>query len=165
MTSQTRMTRSPHLHEDIDRVWATRIRKQQPDFIKLTLVYSEDRVAGRPRPDNDRHGLDPSLASCLVGTAHGDRLRVSAHVESAYDFDVAVAARTDLIAHLPGFWPDPVRTKDKGPGIYRISEDAARRAARQGTIVITTVGDAIRENMLPDVRGPFSTCSGGTSTS
>jgi hypothetical protein len=82
--------------EDIDRVWSTRIKKQQPDFIKLTLVYSEDRVAGLPRPDNDRHGLDPSLTSYLVGKAHGDRLRVSAHVESAYDFDVAVAARADL---------------------------------------------------------------------
>jgi hypothetical protein len=141
--------------EDIDRVWSTRIRKQQPDFVKLTLVYSEDRVAGLPRPDSDRHGLDPSLTSYLVGRAHGDRLRVSAHPESAYDFDVAVAARADLIAHLPGFWPDAARIKAKGPDIYRISEDTARRAARQGTIVITTVGDAIRENTTPDVRGQF----------
>jgi hypothetical protein len=140
---------------DIDRIWSTRIRTQQPDFIKLTLVYSEDRVAGLPRPDSDRHGLDPSLTSYLVNEAHGDRLRVSAHVESAYDFDVAVAARADLIAHLPGFWPDAVRVKAKGPGIYRISEDAARRAGRQGTVVITTVGDALRENTIPDVREQF----------
>jgi hypothetical protein len=141
--------------EDIDRVWSTRIRTRQPDFIKLTLVYSEDRVAGLPRPGSDRHGLDPSLASYLVTKAHGDRLRVSAHVESAYDFDVAVAARADLIAHLPGFWPAADRIKAKGPGIYRISEDAARRAARQGTVVITTVGDAIRDNTTPDVRAQF----------
>ena len=140
---------------DIDRVWSTRIAQQRPDFIKLTLVYSEDRVAGLPRPDNDRHGLDPSLASYLVERAHRDHLRVSAHVESAYDFDVAVAARSDLIAHMPGFWPDPVRIKAKGSDIYRISEDAARRAARQRTIVITTVGDAIRENATPDVREQF----------
>jgi hypothetical protein len=138
--------------EDIDRVWATRIKKQQPDFIKLTLVYSEDRVAGLPPPDSDRHGLDPSLTSYLVNKAHGERLRVSAHVESAYDFDVAVVARTDLIAHLPGFWPDAVRIKAKGPGIYRISDDAARRAARQGTVVITTVGDVLRQNATPDAR-------------
>jgi hypothetical protein len=138
--------------EDIDRVWSTRIRKQRPDFIKLTLVYSEDRVAGLPRPDSDRHGLDPSLTSYLVGKAHGDRLRVSAHVESAYDFDVAVAARADLIAHLPGFWPDAERIKTKGPRIYRISEDAARRAARQGTVVISTVGDVLRENTAPDAQ-------------
>jgi hypothetical protein len=139
--------------EDVDRVWSTRVKRQQPDFIKLTLVYSEDRVAGVPRPDSDRHGLDPSLASYLVSKAHGDRLRVSAHVESAYDFEVAVAARADLIAHLPGFWPDADRLKAKGPGIYRISEDAARRAARQGTVVITTVGDVLRTNATPDARG------------
>ena len=30
--------------------WDTRIRQQHPDFIKLTLAYSEDRVAGIPRP-------------------------------------------------------------------------------------------------------------------
>ena len=138
--------------EDIDRVWSTRITSQQPDFIKLTLVYSEDRVAGLPRPDSDRHGLDPSLTSYLVGKAHGDRLRVSAHVESAYDFDVAVAAQADLIAHLPGFWPDADRLKAKGPDIYRISADAARRAARQGTVVITTVGDVLRANAAPDAR-------------
>jgi hypothetical protein len=139
--------------EDVDRVWSTRITRQQPDFIKLTLVYSEDRVAGVPRPESDRHGLDPSLTSYLVGKAHGDRLRVSAHVESAYDFEVAVAARADLIAHLPGFWPDADRIKAKGPGIYRISEDAAQRAARQGTVVITTVGDVLRTNATPEARG------------
>ena len=131
--------------EDIDRVWSTRIRKQQPDFIKVTLAYSEDRVAGLPRPDSDRHGLDPSLTSYLVDKAHGDGLRVSVHVESAYDFDVAVAAQADLIAHMPGFWTDPARFREKGPGIYRISEDAARRAARQGTVVITTIGSALRD--------------------
>jgi hypothetical protein len=140
--------------EDIDRVWSTRIKIQQPDFIKVTLVYSEDRVAGLPRPESDRHGLDPSLTSYLVEKAHGDRLRVSAHVESAYDFEVAVAARADLVAHLPGFWPDADRIKAKGPDIYRISEDAARRAARQGTVVVTTVGDALRTNATPGERAP-----------
>jgi hypothetical protein len=138
--------------EDIDRVWSTRIKKQQPDFIKLTLVYSEDRVAGVPRPETDRHGLDPSLAAYLVDKAHRDRLRVSAHVESAYDFDVAVAAGVDLIAHIPGFWTDPDRIKAKGLGIYRISDDAARRAARQGTVVVTTIGTEDLRNAAPDRR-------------
>jgi imidazolonepropionase-like amidohydrolase len=73
-------------------------------------------------------------------------------VESAYDFEVAVAARADVIAHLPGFWPDAARIKAKGPGIYRISEDAAGRAARQGTAVVTTVGDALRTNSTPGAR-------------
>jgi hypothetical protein len=138
--------------EDIDRVWSTRIEKQHPDFIKLTLVYSEDRVAGLPRPDSDRHGLDPSLTPYLVSKAHGYRLRVSAHVESAYDFGVAVAAGADLIAHMPGFAPDADRIKARGAGLYRISEDAVERAARQGTIVITTIGTEVLRNLAPDLR-------------
>jgi hypothetical protein len=137
---------------DIDRIWSTRIKTQQPDFVKLTLVYSEDRVAGLPRPDSDRHGLDPVLVSYLVAKAHADGLRVSAHVESAHDFEVAVAARADLIAHLPGFWPDEDRIRDRGAGIYRITEDSARRAARQGVVVITTVGEVLQPDVMPGVR-------------
>jgi hypothetical protein len=138
--------------EDIDRAWAARIRQQHPDFIKLVLVYSEDRVAGLPRPDSDRHGLDPALTSYLVAKAHGDRLRVSAHVDSAYDFDVAVTAGADLIAHLPGFAPDADRIKAKGASIYRLSEDAVRRAGRQGTVVITTINTDVLRNSTPEVR-------------
>jgi imidazolonepropionase-like amidohydrolase len=87
-----------------------------------------------------------------VGKAHGDRLRVSAHVESAYDFEVAVAAGVDLIAHLPGFLPDADRIKAKGAGIYRLSEDAVRRAARRGSVVITTVNTDVLRNAMPEMR-------------
>lgn len=139
--------------DDIDRVWWTRIKKQHPDFIKVTLVYSEDRVAGVPRPAaSDRHGLDPSLARDLVTKAHGDGLRVSAHVESAYDFDVAVTAGADLIAHMPGFWPDGARIKARGVDIYRISEDSARRAGEQRAIVITTLGELLRMGLDANAR-------------
>lgn len=139
--------------DDIDRVWWTRIKKQRPDFIKLTLVYSEDRVAKVPVPAaSDRYGLDPGLARHLVKKAHDDGLRASAHVESAYDFDVAIAAGADLVAHIPGFWPDGERIKARGAGIYRISEEAARRAGRQGTIVMTTVGEVLRMNLQADAR-------------
>ena len=63
--------------DDIDRVWWTRIKKQYPDFIKMILVYSEDRVAGKARPANsDRYGLDPVLAAHIVKLAHRDHLRV-----------------------------------------------------------------------------------------
>jgi len=138
--------------EDIDRVWSTRIQRQRPDYIKLVLVYSEDRAAGLPRPDSDRHGLDPSLTSYLVGKAHGDRLRVSAHVESAYDFEVAVDAGVDLIAHMPGFAPDADRINAKGASIYRLSEDAVRRAARRDTVVITTINTDVLRNSTPEMR-------------
>jgi len=130
---------------DIDREWDTRIRPQHPDFIKIVLTYSEDRVAGIPRPaGSDRHGLDPALAAHIVKRAHRDGLRVSAHVESAYDFDVAIDAGADVIAHMPGFWPDDARIAAKGTALYKISEASARRAARRRVPVVTTVGESLR---------------------
>jgi predicted amidohydrolase YtcJ len=129
---------------DVDREWDAWIRTQKPDFIKLVLAYSEDRVAGLPRPDSDRHGLDPGLAAHIVKRAHGDGLRVSAHVESAYDFDVAIDAGADVIAHVPGFWPDEARIAARGTDLYKISEAAAREAGRRRVAVVTTVGEALR---------------------
>jgi len=130
--------------EDVDRAWP-RVRAQRPDFIKMMLVYSEDRVAGLPRPtDSDRHGLDPALVPRIVELAHQDGLRVSAHVESAYDFDVAAKAGVDLFAHLPGFWPDPARIASKGLGIYRISDDSAKRAGRYKARAVTTIYETLK---------------------
>jgi imidazolonepropionase-like amidohydrolase len=140
--------------DDVDRQWSTRVDKQHPDFIKMMLVYSEDRVSQVPRPANsDRHGLDPSLAAYIVKLAHRDKLRVSAHVESAYDFEVAVKAGVDIVAHMPGFWPDAERIAQKGIDIYKITEDAARLAGRQRVTVVTTVGEALR-SMANDSSAP-----------
>ncbi len=128
---------------NIDRAWWQAITPQHPDFIKLVLAYSEDRVAGIPRPSSDRHGLDPALVPYLVHLAHRHHLRVSAHVESAYDFQVAVTAGVDVIAHLPGFWPDPSRLAASGAGIYTIGEAQARLAAQHHITVITTIGESL----------------------
>jgi imidazolonepropionase-like amidohydrolase len=53
---------------------------------------------------------------------------------------------------MPGFAPDADRIREKGAGIYRISEDAVQRAARQGTIVMTTIGTEVLRNLAPDLR-------------
>ena len=130
--------------DEIDRAWPAVI-DSRPDFIKILLVYSEDRVAGVPRPtDSDRHGLDPALVPHIVELAHATGLRVSAHVESAYDFEVATKAGVDLFAHLPGFWPDPARLASKGFGIYRIADDMAALAGRHKARAVTTVYDALK---------------------
>ena len=71
-------------------------------------------------------------------------MRVSAHVESARDFDIAVSGGADVIAHFPGFWPDPARIGEKGTAIYQISEAAAARAGSNHVIVVTTLGEALR---------------------
>ena len=57
-----------------------------------------------------------------------------AHVESAADFDAALAAGVDAIAHLPGY----ANTLDEAPAQFAISDAAAAQAARQHTAVITT---------------------------
>jgi imidazolonepropionase-like amidohydrolase len=130
---------------DIDRQWM-RLKQQHPDFIKMMLVYSEERGHGWSPPDgSDRYGLDPNrLPRHIVKLAHRDKLRVSAHVESAGDFEVAVAVGADIIAHMPGFWPDAKRIASKGIGIYEIKDEFARRAGRQHITVITTIGEALR---------------------
>lgn len=129
---------------DVEAAW-TKVRAQRPDFIKIILTYSEDRVAGVPRPaTSDRHGLDPSLVPAIVRLAHRDGLRVSAHVESAYDFEVAAKAGVDLFAHLPGFWPDPARIASKGIEIYRISEASATTAGRRRARAVTTIMETLQ---------------------
>ena len=102
-------------------------------------------MTGCRRPaDSDSYGLDPALAGIIVRKAHAAGLRVSAHVESAFDFEVAVKAGADIIAHLPGFWPDERRIASKGLDLYKISEPAARNAGRRGVKVITTIGESLR---------------------
>lgn len=131
--------------DDVDRLWARVVRPHRPDFVKLALVYSEDREAGVAPPANsDRYGLDPALVPYIARKAHGDGLRVSAHVESARDFEIAVNAGADVIAHFPGFWPDPARIAAKGTAIYEISEAAAATAGRHHVTVVTTLGEALR---------------------
>jgi imidazolonepropionase-like amidohydrolase len=130
--------------EDVDRAWPG-VLASRPDFIKLLLVYSEDRVAGIPRPaDSDRHGLDPALVPHIVRLAHDAGLRVSAHVESAYDFDVAAKAGADVFAHLPGFWPDGARIASKGFGLYRISDESAAIAGQHKARVVTTIYETLK---------------------
>jgi imidazolonepropionase-like amidohydrolase len=130
---------------DVDRQWS-RVKSQRPDFIKLVLAYSEERGNGWSPPANsDRYGLDPNgIPQRIVQLAHRDKLRVSAHVESAGDFEVAVAAGVDIVAHMPGFWPDRQRIPTKGAGIYKIKDEVAKRAGRQRITVVTTLGEQLR---------------------
>jgi imidazolonepropionase-like amidohydrolase len=131
--------------DDVDRQWL-RVRSQRPDFIKMVLAYSEERGNGwSPPADSDRYGLDPKIPQHIVQLAHHDKLRVSAHVESAGDFEVAVTAGVDIVAHMPGFWPDGQRIATKGAGIYEIKDEVAKRAGRQHIAVVTTLGGQLRD--------------------
>ncbi|KQW41247.1 MULTISPECIES: amidohydrolase family protein [unclassified Roseateles] len=103
-------------------------------WLRIVLAHSE-RPELRGRPESfGRLGLRPDTASALTRLAQADGRRVVAHVETAADFDAALAAGVDAIAHLPGY----ANTLDQAPERFVISDSAASQAARQRTAVITT---------------------------
>ncbi len=119
---------------DLETKW-TRIVEGKPDFLKVFLVHSED--AGFPRsdaPSPQRKGLEPSLLPGVVDRAHRAGLRVTAHVETAADFRLAVSAGVDEIAHLPGWFVASSEQLDR----TRLSEEDARLALQAGVTVVTT---------------------------
>lgn len=110
------------------------IKARGPGWLRIVLAHSErTELRGQPAYFG-RLGLRPDTASALTRLAHADGRRVVAHVESAADFDAALAAGVDAIAHLPGY----ANTLDEAPAQFAISDAAAAQAARQHTAVITT---------------------------
>lgn len=93
---------------DLERVWLDFL-STGPDFVKIYIEGAR--------------GLDPKLVPPLVRRAHAAKLTVSAHIASAADFRVAVAAGVDEITHLP---------------LERLTEADAQEAAKRGTRVVTT---------------------------
>jgi hypothetical protein len=137
---------------DLDRKWKT-IVAGRPDFIKTYLLYSEEY--GKRKNDDsysDWRGLDPTLLSEIVRRAHRARLRVSTHVETAFDFRQALAAGADEINHLPGFRPEKNNPANyQNLSRYEISEADARLAAQNDVVVVTTIGDVVEViNSIPD---------------
>ena len=123
---------------DLDRRWPG-ILALKPDFIKVYLLYSEQFAERRSDPRaRGWRGLDPALLPDVVARAHAAHLRVSAHVESAFDFALAVDNGVDEVNHLPGF-RGPAPGMQVHTGLFDISEPLAKRAAARGTVVVTTV--------------------------
>lgn len=110
------------------------IKARGGSWLRIVLAHSE-RPELHGRPDTfGRLGLAPDTAAALTRLAHADGRRVVAHVETAADFDAALAAGVDAIPHLPGY----ANTLGEAPEHFAISEAAAAQAARQHTAVITT---------------------------
>ena len=128
-------------HEDLARKWP-RILASRPDFIKTLLLYSEEY--DRRRTDTaffNWRGLNPALLPEIVQRAHGAGLRVMTHIETAADFHNALAAGVDEIGHMPGFRGDEkMKLPDLTP--YLIPDADADLAARRGTYIVTTLGEA-----------------------
>jgi hypothetical protein len=134
---------------DLDRKWET-IKAGKPDFIKTFLLYSEEYAK---RKDDETYfawkGLNPALLPEIFKRAHGAGLRVSTHIETATDFHNALIAGVDEINHTPGFRPENGDwTKFQDTSRYQISDADARLAARNRTVVVTTLVSAI-DHALP----------------
>lgn len=105
----------------------------RPDFVKVYRECSESFPAAESTCGG-RSGLDPGLLPHVVSLARRAGLTVTAHVLTAADFRVAVAAGVMDIAHLPGWLLlSPAMTERA-----RLSDEDARLAARMGTRVTTT---------------------------
>jgi imidazolonepropionase-like amidohydrolase len=68
-------------------------------------------------------------------------LRVSAHIETAADFRLALNSGVDLIAHLPAAWQIGAKTgfTDGSREHWKLPPDDAQRSADKHVVVITTI--------------------------
>lgn len=119
--------------DDIARAWP-RLIAGHPDFVKVFLIHSDEYAARRDNAalgPKDR-GIDPALVPAIVARAHAAGLRVSAHIENAHDFHVAIAAGADDIAHMP--FVEAARRDS-----YRLADADLRTAAAHGVSIATTL--------------------------
>jgi imidazolonepropionase-like amidohydrolase len=120
--------------DDLKRKWPAIIRRK-PDVIKIFLLDTEHFEERKKSTSTiDDKGLNPALVPEVVRRAHRSGLRVAAHVETAADLRVAVAAGVDIIARLPGLDPKA----GESPSRYELTEKVARVMARKGITVIPT---------------------------
>jgi predicted amidohydrolase YtcJ len=119
----------------LDAKWA-KIVAGKPDLIKIYLLFSNEYEKRRADTSyGGFKGLDPALVPEIVRRAHGEGLRVGAHIENAHDLRAAVRAGVDIIMHMPGYgW--------RGSGDstqFVISQSDAREAAQRRTTIVTTL--------------------------
>ena len=131
--------------DDVERKWPL-IAPRRTDAVKLVLSYSE-RPELRGKPEwAGRLGMSAETATAVVAKAHKAGLRVIAHVDTSADFDTAVRAGADWIAHLPG----TVNTTNDTPERFLISAEAAQLAAQQKTAVITATASSALFKLTPE---------------
>ncbi len=123
--------------QDLAAVWP-RLLATHPDFIKIYLLYTDSFAKRRDDPAfRGLKGLDPALVAKVSERAHAAGLRVTAHVETAADFSVAVRGGVDEIAHLPGYTFGVFNVER-----FVLDPAAVADAAARGVTVVTTTSIA-----------------------
>jgi imidazolonepropionase-like amidohydrolase len=138
---------------DIDPV-LDRLVAQHAQFVKIFLLFSEEFDRRKNDAANrGQRGLDPKFVPAIARAAHKRGLRVAAHIETAADFRVIVAAGVDEAAHMPGYFAQ------SGPiSAYEITDADARAAAKAHIVVVATAsyavyGDKSRLPMVQAMQG------------
>ncbi|NNF58527.1 MAG: hypothetical protein HKN04_09815 [Rhodothermaceae bacterium] len=126
--------------DELEAIWPS-VLASGTDWVKVFLNHSDEWSAGRP--DQPR-GLSPAIATDIVRRAHAARLRAVAHVETAFDLDVALSAGVDLLAHAPGYALNDRDPAEAEGGAYVMDEDHLARLASAGIPITPTLA-----------RGPF----------
>jgi len=133
---------------DLQKKWPALAAKNH-DFIKVIVAFSEEQAkrrrnphyGGKPPEYSAKAGIDPEVLKDLVQRAHAVGLRVSAHIETAADFRLALNSGVDIIAHLPAAWQIGAKTgfTDGSLEHWKLTPDDAQRAADKHVVVITTI--------------------------
>ncbi|MHB1327207.1 MAG: amidohydrolase family protein [Gemmatimonadales bacterium] len=128
--------------EDLDRKWPA-ILAAGPDLLKIFLLDARESPPSAPASGLPTgHGLRPSLVPEIVRRAHQNGLPVAAHIETAADFRIAVAAGVNLIAHLPGYvlgtGPDGRSASGADPLPFTLTDADARMAGKRGVAITPT---------------------------
>ena len=135
---------------DLDAKWLALI-ESGPDFVKVFMGFSEEYAARRDDPAFfGKRGIAPALVPTIVERAHDAGLRVAAHIETAEDFRLAVAAGVDIVAHMPGSWRigEEAGYDDDSIDRWLLSEEDAADAAQRGVAVVAHVFNG---SLSPDI--------------
>jgi hypothetical protein len=132
---------------DLAKKWPA-LAKKNRDFIKVIVAFSEQEekrkrnphYGAKPPEYSAKPGIDPQVLGELVKRAHAAGLRVSAHIETAADFRLAVDSGVDIVAHLPASWQIGAKTgfTDGRLNHWELTDDDVRAAAGKKVTVITT---------------------------
>ncbi len=116
-----------------------RLRRDTVPILKVMLLDTEHRrtmLVDSTRAGS--YGLSAELVRPLIDSAHAMGRKAWAHVETAYDVQLAMDAGIDGLAHVPGY--GVADAADTTLDRYRLPAALARRIGASGIPVVTTIG-------------------------
>jgi imidazolonepropionase-like amidohydrolase len=119
--------------EAVDEKWPL-ILATRPNFIKIYLINTENQQELFDNQQMGRFGLSRDVAEAIVRKAKEHNLRVIAHIENAYDFNVGLDIQVDGFAHLPGYSWNGMGSVDA----FIVSDEDIKRAADQQVFLTPT---------------------------